>query len=69
MLIERYGCGLLLDGWEKKHLIAGLEKAQQLMASETYEELCANCQRAVASELSWEAQMKKFADRFNVKDW
>ena len=69
MMVERYGCGVLLDGWEKKHLIAGLEKAQQLMTSEAYGELLANCHRAAAGELSWEVQMNRFAKRFNVKDW
>lgn len=69
MLIERYGCGLLLDGWERNQLISGLHKAQRLIALPEYEELKSNCRHAVATELSWQVQMDKWANRFNVKDW
>lgn len=69
MLIERYGCGVVLDGWEKKHLLSGLQKAEKLMNSAEFDELLANCGRAVTSELSWQVQMDKFTKRFNVKDW
>jgi hypothetical protein len=69
MLIERYGCGLLLDGWEKGQLISGLHKARRLIGSSEYDELKSNCRHAVATELSWQVQIDKWANRFNVKDW
>lgn len=69
MFIERYGCGVLLDGWDKKHLLSGLHQAERLMHSSAYEEMKRNCYHAVATELSWDRQMSKFATRFNVKDW
>ena len=69
MLIERYGCGLLLDGWEREQLVSGLHKAQRLMGSTEYQELIENCRKAAARELSWEVQITKWAERFTVKDW
>lgn len=69
MLVERYGCGLLLDGWGREQLISGLHKAQRLMGSTEHEELKENCRKATAKELSWEVQITKWAKRFNAKDW
>lgn len=69
MLIERYGCGILLDGWEKKQLISGLDKAKRLIGSIEYEELKENCRQATTKELSWPMQIEKWTKRFNVKDW
>jgi hypothetical protein len=59
----------LLDDWDKKKLISGLEKAQTLLGSSEYEELKENCRQATQKELSWEIQMEKWSKRFNVKGW
>src|SRR5262249_4821741 len=59
MLIERYGCGLILKGWEKTHLIAGLKEATKLIGSSEFSEMIKNCEIAVKTELSWDRQMQK----------
>lgn len=69
MLVERYGCGLLLEGWERHHLIAGLKTAVELMGTSEYDELVANCERAVEQELSWDVQMNRFIRQFDVSSW
>lgn len=69
MLIERYGCGILLGGWERHDLIAGLRAALRLIDSRSYGELLENCQHAVAAELSWSIQMNKVVKRFKIEEW
>jgi glycosyltransferase involved in cell wall biosynthesis len=61
MLIERYGCGIIIDGWKKHDLLAGLEQAQALLGTAAYGNMVENCRHAVKKELSWDIQFAKFA--------
>lgn len=67
MLVERYGCGIVLDGWSKTDLIKGLRKAESLLGTSAYERMVHGCQLATESELNWNAQFEKFSKRFNVE--
>lgn len=58
-LIERYGCGLLLENWEFGAYRAGLKKMLQLAATPAWERMVDNCRRAVERELNWDAQFAK----------
>ncbi|WP_141699344.1 glycosyltransferase [Candidatus Thiosymbion oneisti] len=69
VLIERYGCGLVLDGWERHQLINGIRKAKRVMESSVYDEMLKNCKHATSTELCWDIQFSKFDKRFNIKDW
>ncbi|WP_133512425.1 hypothetical protein [Candidatus Thiosymbion oneisti] len=69
MLIERYGCGLVLDGWERHQLINGIRKAKRIFGSSVYDEMLKNCERAVSTELRWSTQFGKFNKRFHVENW
>lgn len=65
MLIERYGCGILLDGWEKTDLLKGLNRALKL-SNANFSEIVDNCLEAASRELSWEHQITKFAKFFQL---
>ncbi len=64
-LIERYECGIVLNGWEKEDLIHGLEDATALMGTADYETMVDNCKYATEVELSWDIQIQKFFRRFD----
>lgn len=68
-LIDRYGCGILLEGWEKDHIVSSLRRAQELIETTAHREMCDNCHLAVEAELSWERQMGKWLKRFDVENW
>lgn len=58
-LIERYGCGLLLENWDLSSYRAGLKKMLQLAATPAWERMVDNCRHAVERELNWDAQFAK----------
>ena len=68
-LIQRYGCGIVLEGWERHDLVKGIREAQRIMDTCNYHKYVQGCQRAFEAELSWKAQERKFQNRFNVENW
>ncbi len=59
MLIERYGCGLLMPDWSLNGLCFTLEKALRWYARPRWREMIHNCERAVRQELNWPQQFEK----------
>lgn len=58
-IIERYGCGILMDDWSFAAFHAALQRASVLFGTPHYERMVANCGRAVECELNWPAQFCK----------
>ena len=59
MLVERYGCGLVMDDWSLPAFAAALREAMDLSPTAAYARMVADCRRAVAAELNWDAQFAK----------
>ncbi|QGX41332.1 hypothetical protein [Permianibacter aggregans] len=66
MLIERYNCGIVLDGWEKSNFLKGVEAATSLASKPGYQQLVDGCRKAVACELSWTVQFGRFIAKFKL---
>ncbi|CAO3363873.1 hypothetical protein [Azospirillum palustre] len=58
-IIRRYDCGILMEGWENRHLEAAIRYAISIARTERYLELVRNCYEAVRCELNWSAQFDK----------
>lgn len=59
MLIQRYGCGLLMPDWSFPSFYATLKKAVHLYQAPAWEKMVLNCKRAVEQELNWDHQFEK----------
>ncbi|HUN65242.1 MAG TPA: glycosyltransferase [Bacteroidota bacterium] len=59
MIIDRYGCGILMDDWSLDSFARALGKALTIAGTPAYDELVENCRNAVASELTWDHQFAK----------
>ncbi len=59
MLIERYGCGLLMPDWSFEGFCSTLEKAFRLCGGARWREMIGNCERAARQELNWPQQFEK----------
>lgn len=59
-LIDRYGCGILLESWSKSDFIKGLKLAFEFSKTKGYENLIENCKFASEKELSWLHQFGRF---------
>lgn len=59
LILERYGCGILLDNWDYDVFLSALEAAVHLYGSAEWRRMVEACSRAVAQELTWDAQMEK----------
>jgi len=59
LILERYGCGMLLENWGYDVFLRALEGAQYLYGGAEWRRMVEGCARAVAQELTWDAQMEK----------
>ena len=59
LLIERYGCGMLMTDWSFDAFLSGLRKALDMAGTEQWQEMVDGCARAVEAELTWDAQFEK----------
>ncbi|HUQ94583.1 MAG TPA: hypothetical protein VM120_23075 [Bryobacteraceae bacterium] len=59
LLIERYGCGLLMADWSFETFLASLRRAMDAYGSPTWRQMVDGCARAVNAELTWDAQFDK----------
>ncbi len=59
MLIDRYGCGIAMEGWDFPAFRAALLEGLRLLGTPAYDEMVENCGKAVHVELSWERQFDK----------
>jgi glycosyltransferase involved in cell wall biosynthesis len=59
LLLDRYRCGILMADWSFDAFLKALRKAVDLYGGPEWQEMVANCARAVESELTWDAQFHK----------
>lgn len=59
MLLDRYKCGILLDDWGFDAFVAGLRKAMAEVNTPRWQAMVNGCEKAVATELTWDAQFEK----------
>ena len=58
-LVERYGCGLIMDGWSQDAFTDVLARAQRIYESSAYEQMVRNCEVAATEELNWTKQFSR----------
>jgi hypothetical protein len=59
LLVERYGCGVLMPDWSFEGFHAALAKALRLYETEAWPRMVDGCRRAAERELNWDAQFEK----------
>lgn len=59
LLIQRYGCGIVLKDWEFNTLVSGFKSAIDKIGTPAYQEMVKGCQEAYVNELNWQNQFKK----------
>lgn len=59
LMIERYGCGILLADWSFDAFLAALRKAMDLYGRDAWRQMVDGCTRAVQSEVNWDTQFEK----------
>lgn len=59
LILERYGCGMLLDNWDYDVFLDALQSAIHLYGGPEWERMVEGCRNAVAQELTWDTQMEK----------
>jgi glycosyltransferase involved in cell wall biosynthesis len=59
LVLDRYGCGLVMDDWEFPSFHAAIGRALDLYGTPAYAEMVERCRQAVAWELSWERQFER----------
>jgi hypothetical protein len=59
LIIERYGCGMLMADWSFDAFLSSLRKALDSAGSERWKAMVEGCAQAVKSELTWDAQFEK----------
>lgn len=59
LILERYGCGLLMPDWSYEAFLTTLRKALDLYGTAAWQQMVENCRRAVETELTWDAQFDK----------
>jgi hypothetical protein len=62
-LINRYGCGMLLDDWSLRSVELGLRRALKVFESDAYATMLANCADAVSEALNWDCQFQRILPR------
>lgn len=65
-LIERYGCGLVMDDWSPTSFERSLREALRIYSSPVYAEMVANCEKATAEQFSWEIQYKRIEPKIKA---
>jgi hypothetical protein len=56
LILERYGCGLLMPDWTYEGFIGTLRRALRMRGTPGWQQMVDNCVRASNAELNWEAQ-------------
>lgn len=58
-IVERYGCGVVLKGWELEDMLDGFARAMQMLDTPAYDEMVENCKIAMKEELNWDRQFAR----------
>ena len=67
MLVERYGCGIVLKDWTFNTFADGMRRALKKIGSPNFNAMVDGCKRAQQMELNWETQFCKLTSLLNVK--
>ncbi|HVX12974.1 MAG TPA: hypothetical protein VHC22_17455 [Pirellulales bacterium] len=59
LIIDRYQCGILMEGWSFEAFLAAIQRAKAAFGTPAYDRMVAGCGRAVECELNWPAQFDK----------
>lgn len=59
MIVDRYKCGIVMEDWSFDAFYEAICHALRICDTPYYEEMVANCKKAVEQELNWEIQFKK----------
>jgi len=59
MLVERYGCGIVMDNWEYPAFLRAVSAAMRVYGTAEYEEMVEACRTALLEELNWDCQFAK----------
>ncbi len=59
LILERYGCGVLMPDWSFDTFVNSLRRALDAYGSAEWQAMVEACRRAVRAELNWEAQFAK----------
>jgi glycosyltransferase involved in cell wall biosynthesis len=59
MLIERYGCGIVMEDWTFRAFQEAVSKALALYGSRQYDDMVSRCKQAMLAELNWDHQFEK----------
>jgi glycosyltransferase involved in cell wall biosynthesis len=59
MLVERYECGIVMDGWDIDAFLRAISQARSFFGTALYARMVDNCAIAARRELNWERQFDK----------
>jgi glycosyltransferase involved in cell wall biosynthesis len=59
MLVERYECGIVMDGWDIDAFLRAIKQARSVFGTAAYSRMVANCTVAANRELNWRRQFAK----------
>ena len=59
MLIERYGCGIVMEDWTLTAFESAIRRAQRLYGTSEYERMVSGCKQALLEELNWDHQFER----------
>ncbi|MBC7669042.1 MAG: hypothetical protein H7236_11485 [Gemmatimonadaceae bacterium] len=58
-LVERYGCGMIMEDWSLSAFARALARAQRIYGTSAYADLVRNCEIAARDELNWPRQFAR----------
>lgn len=58
-IVERYGCGLVMKGWELEDMVEAFTRAMQMYGTAAYDRMVENCKIAMREELNWDRQFAR----------
>jgi glycosyltransferase involved in cell wall biosynthesis len=59
LILDRYRCGILMTDWSFDSFTKAIRKAMDTFDTPDWEDMVSNCGRAVAAELTWDAQFDR----------
>jgi glycosyltransferase involved in cell wall biosynthesis len=59
LILDRYRCGILMGDWSFDSFTRAIRKAMDMLGTLDWEDMVSNCGRAVAAELTWDAQFDR----------
>ena len=59
LVVERYGCGIIMESWERDAFLRAIDRALGLYGTPEYASMVERCRVATQRELTWDAQFAK----------